>query len=215
MSARVHALFAELLLSGRERYDFHPRHLVAIAALVGGTLAILRSYGRPWWCACGSWVPWSLDTNGPHNSQHFVDPYSVSHFEHGLFFFVLLSLLRARLSLAWRLVCAVALECSWELIENSSFIIDRYRAGTISLDYYGDSVLNSSSDVLFASLGFIAASFFPRDLVSGRPRFWMVWAAVVLICELSLILTIRDSLAINVLMLIHPIDAVRAWQSAT
>ena len=146
--------------------------------------------------------------NGPHNSQHFVDPYSVSHFEHGFFFFVFLYLFRARLTLAWRLVCAVAIECSWELLENSSLIIDRYRTATISLDYYGDSILNSTSDVLFASLGFVAASFLP-----ARPKFWLAWIAIVVLCELGLVFTIRDSLAINVIMLVHPIDAIRAWQS--
>lgn len=191
-----------------DRYQIERRHVLAIAALVGLTQFVEILYGRRWWCACGSPVPWSLDINGQHNSQHFVDPYSVSHFEHGLFFFVFLYLFRARLSLAWRLVCAAGIECVWELMENSSFIIDRYRAATISLDYYGDSILNSTSDVLFASLGFVVASRFP-----ARPRFWAVWLAVVLFCELSLVFTIRDSLAINVLMLIHPVDAVRVWQA--
>lgn len=192
----------------RETYRIEPKHVAAIAGLVGLTLAILRSYGRVWWCACGSWVPWSIEVNGPHNSQHFVDPYSVSHFEHGLFFFLFLYLLRDRLSLTWRLVCAVGIECSWELLENSSFIIDRYRAATISLDYYGDSILNSTSDVLFASLGFVVASLLP-----ARPRFWIAWTVIVLACELGLVLTIRDSLAINVVMLIHPVEALRVWQS--
>jgi hypothetical protein len=182
-------------------------HAVAIAALLALTVSIERLYGRRWWCACGSWVPWSLDTNGPHNSQHFVDPYSVSHFEHGLFFFVLLYLFRDRLALATRLVCAVGIECGWELLENSSLVIDRYRAATVSTGYYGDSIINSSSDVLFASLGFLAASMVPRA------RFWPIWIAIVVFCELSLVFTIRDSLAINVIMLVHPIDAIRAWQS--
>ena len=190
-----------------ETYSFQRAHVVAIASLVGVTMSVERMYGRPWWCACGSWIPWSLDVNGPHNSQHFVDPYSVSHFEHGLFFFVLLYLVRDRLALAWRLVIAVAIECGWELLENSSFVIDRYRTATVSTGYYGDSILNSTSDVLFASLGFVAASLVPRA------RFWPVWIATVLFCELSLVVTIRDSLAINVVMLVHPIDAIRAWQS--
>ena len=195
-------------MSEREPYRIARAHVAAIAALVAFTMSIEHVYGRRWWCACGSWIPWSFEVNGPHNSQHFVDPYSVSHFEHGLFFFVFLYLFRARLTLAWRLVCAVAIECGWELLENSSLIIDRYRAATISLDYYGDSILNSTSDVLFASLGFVAASFLPT-----RPRFWLAWIAIVLLCELGLLFTIRDSLAINVIMLVHPIDAIRAWQS--
>jgi hypothetical protein len=192
----------------RETYRFEPKHAIAFAVLLALTLAVLRSYGRIWWCACGSWVPWSTDINGQHNSQHFVDPYSVSHFEHGLFFFVFLYLFRDRLSLAWRLVCAAGIECGWELLENSSFIIDRYRAATISSGYCGDSMLNSVSDVLFATLGFVVASMLP-----ARPKFWAFWVVIVLACELGLVFTIRDSLAINVIMLAHPIEAIRTWQS--
>jgi hypothetical protein len=188
-------------------YRFTRAHAIAAAVLVGATLTVLASYGRRWWCACGSFVPWSTDINGQHNSQHFVDPYSVSHFEHGLFFFVFLLLFQSRLSLAWRLVCAAGIECAWELLENSSFIIDRYRAATVSSDYYGDSMINSLSDVIFASLGFVVASFLPKS------RFWPIWIALVLVCELGLIFTVRDSLAINVIMLAHPVDAIRAWQA--
>lgn len=192
---------------GRERFDLGRAHAIAAALIVGATLAILAAFGRRWWCECGRWVPWSLDIQGPHNSQHFVDPYSVSHFEHGLFFFVFLWPLRARLALGARLLCAVALECGWEILENSTIVIDRYRAATISADYYGDSMINSVSDVIFASLGFVVASFLPRR------RFWLAWIAIVILCELGMILTVRDSLWINVIMLIAPIEAIRVWQA--
>jgi hypothetical protein len=158
-------------------------------------------------------VPWSFDINGSHNSQHFLDPYSVSHFELGLFFFLFLWPLRQRLGLGARLVAAAGLECGWELLENSSFIIDRYRAATISLDYYGDSLINSLSDVIFAALGFLAASGLP-SLATRRPRFWAWWAAIVATCELSMIVTVRDSLAINCIMLVHPVQAILDWQAA-
>lgn len=185
-----------------------PRHALAGAGITLATLLALRAQGRPWWCACGSLVPWSVDINGSHNSQHFIDPYSVSHFEHGLFFFVGLLLL-PRLPLAWRFVCALGLECGWELLENSSFIIDRYRTATVSADYYGDSVLNSLSDVIFAGLGFLVA----WQLVKHARLGWRAWAALVVVCELGMILTVRDSLMINIVMLAHPIAAIRAWQS--
>jgi len=190
-----------------ERYRVEPKHALAAAGLLALTLAILASFGRHWWCACGSFIPWSLEINGSHNSQHFVDPYSVSHFEHGLFFFVFLALFRDRMSLTWRLVAAAGIECAWEVLENSTFIIDRYRAATISLDYYGDSMLNSVSDVLFAALGFVATSMLPKD------GFWMWWWGIVLVCEFGLIFTVRDSLMINVIMLAYPIEAIRQWQA--
>ncbi|MBX7195581.1 MAG: DUF2585 family protein [Sandaracinaceae bacterium] len=184
------------------------KHLAAAAAIVGATLLVLKSFGRPWWCACGSLVPWSSDINGSHNSQHFVDPYSASHFEHGLFFFVFL-LLFPRVSLAWRTVMAASIECAWELLENSSFIIDRYRTATVSADYYGDAVLNSFSDVLFATAGFVFSWWVVRNARLG----WPVWIATVLVCELGMVFTVRDSLAINVVMLTHPVEAIRVWQS--
>jgi hypothetical protein len=184
------------------------KHVIAGIAITTATLLALHAQGRPWWCACGSFVPWSTDINGSHNSQHFVDPYSVSHFEHGLLFFVGLLLL-PQVALAWRFVAALGLECAWELLENSSFIIDRYRAATISSDYYGDSVINSLSDVIFAGLGFLVAWQIAKHAKLGWPAWW----GLVAVCELGLILTVRDSLMINVIMLAHPIDAIRAWQA--
>lgn len=188
--------------------DLEPKHFAAATAITLATLLTLKSFGRPWWCACGSLVPWSGDINGSHNSQHFIDPYSASHFEHGLLFFLFL-LLFPKLSLAWRTVAAASIECAWELLENSSFIIDRYRAATVSSDYYGDAVLNSLSDVIFATSGFLFSWLVVRHARLG----WPVWVAAVVLCELGMVFTVRDSLAINVVMLIHPIDAIREWQS--
>ena len=187
--------------------EIGPRHVLAALAIVAATLLVLKSYGRPWWCACGSLVPWSSDINGSHNSQHFVDPYSASHFEHGLLFFLGLLLL-PRVSLAWRTVIAASIECAWELVENSSFIIDRYRTATVSADYYGDAVLNSLSDVIFATAGFVFSWWVVKNARLG----WPVWLATVALCEIGMIVTVRDSLAINVIMLIHPVEAIRAWQ---
>ena len=185
------------------------KHILAGLGITALTLMMLKAYGRPWWCACGSLVPWSSDINGSHNSQHFIDPYSVSHFEHGLLFFAFL-LLFPKLSLAWRVVAAATLECAWELLENSSFIVDRYRAATVSSDYYGDAVLNSLSDVIFATLGFVFSWLVVRHIKLGWPAWW----ATIVLCELGLILTVKDSLMINVIMLVHPVAAIRAWQSS-
>lgn len=181
------------------------RIAVAYAAgLVLVTGAILTSYGRHFWCSVGDLWPWSWETASAHNSQHLLDPYSFTHFEHGVVFYALLFLAARRLPLLTRFLIAITIAGAWELLENSSFIIDRYREQTLDVGYYGDSVLNSIADMGWCALGFWFTS---------RVRWW--WAvAVMVLFEGALALTIRDNLALNVLMLIHPFDGILAWQSA-
>jgi Protein of unknown function (DUF2585) len=93
-------------------------------------------------------------------------------------------------------------EGGWEILENSNFIIDRYRTATISLDYYGDSIFNSMGDIAAMAFGFLMASRLPvRRAAIG---------AIAL--DLFLLWWIHDNLALNIIMLIHPIPAIRNWQ---
>jgi hypothetical protein len=109
-----------------------------------------------------------------------------------------------RLPVSYRFLIAVLLEAGWEVLENSPLIINRYREATIALGYVGDSVLNSCSDIAMMSLGFLLAS---------KARPWVSVAAV-LAMEVFCLLWVRDNLTLNIIMLIHPIDALKAWQSA-
>ena len=122
--------------------------LIAVQALVE------HAMGRVTICTCGYIKLWEGDINSSGNSQHLTDWYSFSHLIHGFGFYLLFWLVGRRWPIGMRFLAALALEISWELIENSSFIIDRYRAETISLDYYGDSIINSVSDTLTAVIGF-------------------------------------------------------------
>jgi hypothetical protein len=177
--------------------------IVAGALIVGAAAAALLLLGRRPWCACGSAVPWSWEIRSRHNSQHLLDPYTLTHVVHGIGFYAGLWLLaRRRLSLAARAGLATALEAAWEVFENTEAVIRRYRADTISLDYYGDSVLNSAADVAACMLGFALAAKVPARISL---------AALVLV-EGVLLLWVRDSFLLNVVMLIRPIDAVRDWQ---
>ncbi len=176
--------------------------LIAIAAVVALTTVQLRLQGRLWWCACGGWNIWSGDVWSSHNSQHLLDPYSFTHVLHGVIFCGLLKRLFPRWQPIWRLLAAVVVECLWEIVENTDFIINRYREATMSLDYFGDSVINSLGDILTCTLGFLLA------------RRIGIWRSVVffLVTEVILLFWIRDNLFLNIVMLVHPFDAIKAWQ---
>lgn len=163
----------------------------------------LRFDGRVWWCKLGDYAIYVNEAwNSSHTSQHFLDPYTFTHVLHGVIFFWLINLLFKKYSFSWQLFVAVFVECVWEILENSDFIIEKYRKNTASLDYFGDSIFNSIGDVLACACGFVIAYKLG------------VWRSLLffLIVELLLIFWIRDSLLINIVMLIYPIDAIKTWQ---
>jgi hypothetical protein len=114
-----------------------------------------------------------------------------------------LAVAATRMRLEWRFVLAVALECAGEVFENSAFVITRYRAATASQGYQGDTVANSMGDVLRCAFGFWLASRLG----------WRKSLALAVAVEVLLVLWIRDSLLLNVVMLITPVPAIRGWQT--
>lgn len=182
------------------RNDYLPWALIFCAVLTA--MLALGLEGRVWWCQSGDYSPWAWDIWSSHNSQHLIDPYSFTHVLHGVFEFWLIGLIFRKMPLAWRMLIAVLIECSWEVAENSSYVINRYREATISLDYFGDSIINSIADILCCATGFV---------IAWKLRFWRS-LALFLITEAVLLITIRDSLLINIIMLLYPIDAIKAWQ---
>ena len=181
---------------------FKERPLLLCVIVIAVAAFVLLLQGRVWWCQAGDYSPWAWDIWSTHNSQHLVDPYSFTHILHGVLEFWLIGLVFKKVPLAWRLVIAVMIEATWEVAENSTFVIERYRAATISLDYFGDSIINSMSDILCCATGFV---------IAYKLKFWKS-LALFLATETVLIFWIRDSLLINIIMLIHPVEAIKVWQ---
>jgi len=186
-------------IAGRRRWR---GAAVGCVVIVIAAAALEYAMGRVPICKCGYVKFWHGVVFSAENSQHVTDWYTFSHIIHGIGFYAVLWLVARRVSLPLRFVVAVLLEAAWEGLENSPVIIERYRAVTISLDYYGDSVLNSVSDILAMMGGFALARKVP------------VWVSVVCVVLLELFVgwRIHDNLTLNIIMLLHPVEAIRQWQ---
>jgi hypothetical protein len=171
-------------------------------AIMATAASIELAMGRVPWCKCGYVRIWQGVVQSSENSQHVTDWYTFSHVIHGILFYSLLWLVARRLPTRVRFVVAVLLEAAWEVSENTPFVIDRYRAATIALDYYGDSVVNSMSDIAAMMLGF---------WIARRSAVWFS-LGLVIVLEVAVAAVIRDNLTLNILMLIHPVEAIKRWQ---
>lgn len=167
------------------------------------TLLILYLMGRLPWCDCGYVKVWHAEAYTHETSQHLFDPYTLTHISHGIIFYFLAWVVFKKRTLTTRFLAALSVECAWEIFENTSFIINRYREATVSLDYFGDSIVNSLGDILAMIAGFAAVAFIP---MGGAVMLFIT-------LEILMALTIRDNLTLNIIMLLYPVDAIRQWQT--
>ena len=185
---------------------------ITIACLFVAMIAAMLWQGRVWFSTTGVVKIWHTDVWSAECSQQFTDPYSVTHMSHGLIFaglFWWIAKFAGRFGITWpaqrrwQLAGSVAIAAGWEVLENSAFVIDRYRTVTMSLDYLGDSIFNAVGDVVCCMAGY---------LIARRLGLWLTLALFVA-TEVLLLVLIRDNLTLNVIMLVHPIEAIRQWQS--
>lgn len=181
------------------------KHLFIVVSLLVllWTVGVLYFMGQP--LIAKSWVVylWS-SAGGADYSQHITDWYSFSHFLHGIIFFFILSYIFRKRKKEEIFLWATLLECGWEVLENSPIIIERYRQIWIAAWYFWDSVLNSFFDVVCMMLWFMYAK-----------KFWWKISLVTLLCiELFTLCMIRDSLLLNIIMLIYPFKSISNWQLA-
>jgi hypothetical protein len=188
------------MAAGLREREWRPYVLAEFIVLA--TAAAMLAMGRPAICPCGYVLLWDGRVGGGDNSQHLTDWYTFSHVIHGFLFYGLLRLVAPGWSFGWRLVGALVLEVGWEFVENTPWLIERYRGQTVALDYMGDSVVNSLSDIGFMMLGFWLAARLPVA----------VTLALAVAMEVTTAMVIRDGLLLNVLMLVWPVEAVLEWQ---
>ena len=182
------------------RQWLRPWPMLAVALVV--ITVQLRVQGRLWWCECGQWALWAGDVASRHCSQHPFDPYAFTHILHGVLLWWGLMIVAPTLKWEWKLWWCIAIEGLWEIIENTPFVIDRYRDQTAALGYEGDTIVNALGDILACAVGFYAA--YRLGVRKSIVLF--------VVMELILLAWIRDNLTLNVLMLFWPVEGIKEWQ---
>ncbi len=184
--------------------------IIILIGIITAQILSLYAMGRLPICACGFVKFWEGDVMSSSNSQQIADWYTFSHIIHGFIFYAMMYFINRKffikkggLPIAWWLIVAVLLEVGWEIIENSTWIIEYYRANTVSIGYIGDSILNSVFDVIWMALGFFIARKLPVYMT----------ITLIIVFELMTGYFVRDGLILNILMFIYPAEAIKVWQT--
>lgn len=177
--------------------------IIGIVGLLLAQAVVLFVFGQPGICDCGFVKVWEGVVLSSGTSQHISDWYTFSHIIHGFLFYALLWWLFPKMSFGVRLLIAMGIEITWEIAENTPWVIQAYREQALAQGYMGDSVLNSVLDTVFMMLGFWFARKAPIMATIAIGLFFELWVAYV----------IRDNLTLNILNFIYQFDFIHRWQS--
>jgi hypothetical protein len=175
---------------------------IVVLAIMVVQATVEHFMGRVWLCSCGTIKLWVGDIWSSELSQQIFDWYTASHIVHGILFYGLLRLVLPRAPVLVRLAIAVGIEASWEIAENSPWVIEAYRKQALAAGYTGDSILNSLWDTVSMMTGFMLARLLP----------WKATVALVLALEIVAGALVHDNLTLNILNFIHRFPAIEAWQ---
>ena len=178
------------------------RALAVVLTLMLVQALALNAMGRVWICTCGTIRLWVGDIWSDELSQQLFDWYTFSHIVHGILFYGLLRLALPKVPVPMRLAIAVGIEVTWEIAENSPWVIEAYRKQALAAGYTGDSILNSLSDTVSMMTGFALARLLP----------WKATVALALALEIGAAALVHDNLTLNILNFIHRFPAIEAWQ---
>ena len=176
---------------------------VVVLAILAVQVLAEHLMGRVWICSCGTIRLWVGDIWSDELSQQLFDWYTASHIVHGILFYGLLRLVLPRAPVLVRLAIAVGIEASWEIAENSPWVIEACRKQALAAGYTGDSILNSVMDNVSMMTGFWLARLLP----------WKATVALVLALEIGAAALVHDNLTLNILNFVHRFPAIEAWQS--
>lgn len=182
--------------------NFVPQLRIPLLMVVYTLLGIyLFWHGQPLICKCGYVSLWG---EGSQNSQQIADWYSLAHFLHGVIIALIFRVFFPKVPLRYAFLVGIVTAVSWEVIEHTAYVLDRFRTETISLGYFGDAVINSMCDATIMSIGLYTAT---------RLRTYQI-LILIFVFELLALIFSHDSLILSTIMLIHPIPAIKAWQLA-
>lgn len=165
--------------------------------------AVLLLLGQPAICTCGYVKLWEGMVLSSGMSQHIFDWYTFSHIIHGFVFYFLLWHFFPKMPFTHRLLLSLGIEITWEIAENTPWVINAYRQQALAQGYTGDSIINSLFDSLSMLFGFLLAWKVPAKITVCVAVFLEFWVGYV----------IHDNLTINILNFIYPLEFIRRWQA--